>query len=225
MSFHQRLISETAAEQRYLLAAPLIGQCFSGALTLDHYVAFLLQAFHHVKHTVPLLMATGARLPDDKEWLRVAVGEYIDEETGHQEWVLNDLAACGYDKEVARHAQPHATTELMVAYAWDMVSRINPLGFFGMVHVLEGTSIDLADKAADALRSRLGLPREAFTYLYSHGALDQQHVKFFQGLMNRITDAREQDLIIHAARMFYRLYGDLFRGIDPNHGVPVLKRS
>ena len=225
MSFYQRLNSDTAGGRQYLLAAPIIAQVFSGEITLDHYVSFLVQAFHHVKHTVPLLMATGARLPDEKEWLRVAIGEYIDEETGHQEWILNDIAACGYDKESARVCRPHASTELMVAYAYDMVARINPLGFFGMVHVLEGTSISIAEKAADAIRERLNLPRKAFSYLYSHGALDQDHIKFFEGLMNRITDEKEQDQIIHAANMFFQLYGNIFRSISTAHGIPVFEEK
>ncbi len=222
MNFYQRLTIETAAARQHVLGAPIIARCFRGEVVLDDYVGFLAQAFHHVKHTVPLLMGTGARLPDDKEWLRVAIGEYIEEETGHHEWVLNDIAACGYDKEAVRHSKPAPATELMVAYAWDLVQRVGPLGFFGMVHVLEGTSISIADKAADAIRTKLQLPRQAFSYLYSHGALDQEHVKFFEGLMNRISDPREQEQIIHAANMFYKLYGDMLRGIVPEHGVPRL---
>lgn len=220
MSFYQRLLRETATARQHVFDAPVIARCFRGEIVLDDYVGFLVQAFHHVKHTVPLLMATGARLPDDKEWLREAIGEYIEEETGHHEWVLNDIAACGYDKEAARVCRPSPATELMVAYAWDMVQRVGPIGFFGMVHVLEGTSISMADKAADAIRSTLQLPRRAFSYLYSHGALDQDHVKFFEGLMDRIVDTREQDHIIHAANMFYKLYGDMLRGIGPAHGIP-----
>ena len=48
-----------------------------------------------VRHTVPLLMACGARLPERLEWLREAIAEYIEEEIGHQEWILNDIRACG----------------------------------------------------------------------------------------------------------------------------------
>ena len=219
MNFYERLMNETVAAREHVLGAPVIARCFKGDITLDDYVSFLVQAFHHVKHTVPLLMATGARLPASKEWLRVAVGEYIEEETGHHEWVLNDIAACGYDKEAARASQPAPATELMVAYAWDMVQRVEPLGFFGMVHVLEGTSISIADKAADAIREQLQLPRNAFSYLYSHGSLDQEHVKFFAGLMNRIVKFDEQQRIIHAARMFFRLYGDVLRSVGKPHGI------
>ena len=33
-----------------------------GDVSLDTYVAFLTEAYHHVRHTVPLLMACGSRL-------------------------------------------------------------------------------------------------------------------------------------------------------------------
>lgn len=222
MQFFEKLVNETELERAGLLSAPIIARCFSGDINTDDYVAFLAQAFHHVRHTVPLLMAVGSRLPAEKEWLREAIAEYIEEEIGHQEWILNDIQACGYDSEFVRHSAPAVTTELMVAYAYDMVQRVNPLGFFGMVHVLEGTSIALADQVANTVRSHLNLPRNAFSYLYSHGSLDQEHVKFFEGLMNRITDPREQQLIIHACRVFYKLYGNIFRGLTPDHEIPLV---
>lgn len=211
MSFYERLQSETQDERNFLLSSPIIGRCLSGDITLDDYVEFLTQAYHHVKHTVPLLMAAGSRLPADKEWLREAVAEYIEEELGHQEWILNDIAACGYDKEQVRHSTPAPATELMIAYAYDMINRVNPVGFFGMVLVLEGTSVTTADRAAGAIKQALGLPAKAFSYLRSHGALDQDHIKFFESLMNRINDATDQQLVIHSAKMFYRLYADIFR--------------
>jgi pyrroloquinoline quinone (PQQ) biosynthesis protein C len=208
-----RLNSETAEDREFLLTSPIIRRCLDGDISLHDYVAFLTQAFHHVKHTVPLLMATGARIAEEKEWLREAVAEYIEEELGHQEWILNDIAACGFDKEDARNSMPGNATEVMVAYAYDTVNRGNPVGFFGMVHVLEGTSVTTADKAADAIKAALGLPEKAFSYLRSHGALDIEHCAFFESLMARITDVDDQDCIIHNARMFYRLYANIFRSL------------
>lgn len=213
MSFHDTLVQHTQSAAATLQSAAIIQNALRGEITRAEYVAFLTEAYHHVKHTVPLLMAAGARLPEDKEWLREAVAEYISEEVGHQEWILNDLAACGVDKEAVRHGRPALATELMVAYAYDTIQRGNPLGFFGMVHVLEGTSIAIADRAADAIAEATGLPRKAFTYLRSHGGLDVEHVKFFKGLMDRISDPAEQDVILHAASVFFRLYGDIFRSL------------
>ncbi|HHA19063.1 MAG: biliverdin-producing heme oxygenase [Gammaproteobacteria bacterium] len=213
MNFYDLLQTETAAARAGLFTAPIINKSLSGDITLDNYIAFLTEAYHHVKHTTPLLMAVGSRLPEEKEWLRNAVAEYIEEELGHQEWILNDIAACGADKEAVRHGKPAIETELMIAYAYDMVQRVNPVGFFGMVHVLEGTSVTTADQAADGIQLALGLPNKAFSYLRSHGALDQEHIKFFEGLMNQIESEQEQELIVHTANVFYKLYGDIFRGL------------
>ena len=213
MNFFDQLQTETEQQRVELFSAPIITRALQGDVTTDDYIAFLSQAYHHVKHTVPLLMATGSRLPEELEWLRVGVGEYIEEETGHQEWVLNDVAACGADKEQVRRSKPNLATELMVSYAYDTVHRINPLGFFGMVHVLEGTSISLADSAADNIRRALSLPKDAFSYLYSHGSLDQDHVEFFKGLMNRIDRPEDQAQIVDSAKVFYKLYGDIFRSL------------
>ena len=213
MNFFDQLQTETEQQRAELFSAPIITRALQGDVTTDDYIAFLSQAYHHVKHTVPLLMATGSRLPEELEWLRVGVGEYIEEETGHQEWVLNDVAACGADKEQVRRSKPNLATELMVSYAYDTVHRINPLGFFGMVHVLEGTSISLADSAADNIRSALSLPKDAFSYLYSHGSLDQDHVEFFKRLMNRIDRPEDQAQIVDSAKVFYKLYGDIFRSL------------
>ena len=44
-------------------------------------------------------MAAGSRIPENQEWLRTALAEYVEEELGHQEWILNDIEACGFDKE------------------------------------------------------------------------------------------------------------------------------
>ncbi|MDT0635877.1 iron-containing redox enzyme family protein [Spectribacter hydrogenoxidans] len=213
MTFYARLQSETEAERTYLRAAPIIGAVFEGWVTPESYLAFLTQAYHHVKHTEPLLMACGSRLPARLEWLREALGEYIEEEMGHQEWILKDIAMIGGDAEAVRHGTPAMATELMTAYAYHVIDRGNPVGFFGMVNVLEGTSIELATPAAEIIRKQLGLPRDAFTYLDTHGTLDQDHIKFFEKLMNRLEDPDDQAAVVHTARIIYRLYGDMFRGL------------
>jgi pyrroloquinoline quinone (PQQ) biosynthesis protein C len=209
-SFYARLQEATRPARSGLLSVPQLVRGARGNISRETYIAFLVQAYHHVRHTVPLLMACGSRLAARQEWLREAVATYIQEETGHQEWILDDIRACGVDPEPYRYGIPNASTELMVAYAYDTINRGNPVGFFGMVFVLEGTSIALATQAAGAIRTALQLPPEAFSYLTSHGALDIGHMDFFQALMNRIEDTADQQAIIHTADMMYRLYGDVF---------------
>ncbi len=211
MSFHDELLAQTQDARAGLISVPIIQSALGGQIAREDYIAFLGQAYHHVRHTVPLLMACGARLPARLEWLRTAIGEYIEEEMGHQEWILDDLVACGADRATCAASEPSLATELMVSYAYDTIARGNPVGFFGMVLVLEGTSVALATRAANTIQTSLGLPRNAFSYLLSHGDLDVEHAGFFEGLMNRLEDPGDKQAVIHAARRFYVLYGDIFR--------------
>jgi len=213
MSHYQQLQQATAAERATLLSAPIIGAAMSGQVNRQQYIAFLQRAFHHVKHTVPLLMACGARLPDSQEWLRTAVAHYIEEEIGHHEWILNDIAAAGGDAEAVRHSQPDFDTDVMVAYAYDTVMRRNPVGLFGMVYVLEGTSVSLASNAAGTLAKALDLPASAFSYLSSHGALDIEHMGHFENLVNKLDNPLDRLAVEDGAKVFFRLYGDVFRSI------------
>ena len=215
MDFFSQLQAATDSERQEFLGAPVIQQTLNGVVALETYIAFLGEAYHHVKHTVPLLMTCGGRLPERVNWLRTAVAEYIAEEIGHEEWILNDIKASGGDAEAVRNGQPGMATELIVAYAYDTVQRNNPVGFFGMVFVLEGTSIALATRAAEITRTALGLPQQAFSYLESHGTLDLEHMQFFEKLMNRISAAEDRQTIIHVAKVFYHLYGNIFRALPP----------
>lgn len=213
MSFFDELQSATAAQRQALYATPVIRDALAGQVSLEGYRAFLTQAYYHVRHTVPLMMACGARLPVRLEWLRAAVCEYIDEEYGHEQWILNDITACGGDADSVRDGQPSLPIELMVSFLYDLIARGNPVGLFGMVNVLEGTSIALATQAAGAIREGLQLPPTAFSYLSTHGSLDIGHMDNYRDLMNRLDQPADQQAVIHASKVVYQLYADMFRGL------------
>jgi len=213
MTPFEQLTTATALERAQLLSNPMIQRALAGQIDRATYVNFLAQAYYHVSHTVPLLMLTGARLPQRLDWMRGAMAHYIEEEQGHELWILQDIAACGADPATIKAAGPGLAAELMVAYAYDSVQRIDPIRMLGMVHVLEGTSVALATTAADALQASLLLPDQAFVYLRSHGTLDLEHVDFFAGLVNRL-DSDELAQVIESARRFFWLYGNIFRELE-----------
>ncbi|MEE4817500.1 iron-containing redox enzyme family protein [Pseudomonas alliivorans] len=211
MSFFQTLQDATQQERETLFNLPIIRQALQGQVSVESYRAFLSQAYYHVRHTVPLMMACGARLPSRLEWLRAAVCEYIEDEYGHERWILDDLRACGGNADAVRDGSPAMPIELMIAYLYDLIARGNPVGLFGMVNVLEGTSIALATHAADSIREHLQLPAAAFSYLSSHGSLDVGHMETFRALMDRLDDPQDQAAVIHTSKIVYRLYTDMFR--------------
>lgn len=224
MSFFEDLIADTASERAAFAAIPQIRDGLQGRISRETYIAYLAQAYHHVRHTVPLMRLTHDRLGGDRARYKTALEEYIAEETGHEQWILNDIRAAGGDPDETVRNGPNAATEFMVAYAYDYVGRVAPMGFFGMVFVLESVSIQLASLGADAVRGSLGLPQSAFTYLVSHGALDQDHIAFLKTLLDGVEDAEDRAAITHMARRMFGLFGDLFRSI-PHYVAPELELS
>lgn len=223
--FHEQLASRTAAGREYLTSAPIIRRALAGQIGRDEYIAFLTQAFHHVRHTVPLMMAVGSRLPSRLDWLRKEIIHYTEEEEGHEQWILNDIAAAGGDASAVERGSPSTATDAMVAYAYDTAMRRNPAGFFGMVFVLEGASIALACDAADRIQASLQLPNKAMTYLRSHGQLDQQHVQDLYAILNRFDDEQDRTAVERCAQVMFRLYGNVFRELDERPAVSTAWRA
>jgi pyrroloquinoline quinone (PQQ) biosynthesis protein C len=214
MTFFSDLTESTATERNALLSTPVIVDCLAGRVDLQTYTAFLTEAYHHVKHTVPLLMACGSRLPERHAWLRDGLVEYIDEEHGHEQWILDDIAACGGDPDFAVAHGPSLATELMVSFVYDQIARVNPVSLFGMVFVLEGTSVSIATNAAKIIRRQLDLPKRALKYLLSHGSVDQKHIGDFERIVNRFDNPEDQRAVVHTARVVFTLYAGVFRGLE-----------
>lgn len=213
MPFFDRLVDETRDAQARFAMTPQLIAGLTGRISRADYVAYLTQAYHHVRHTVPLMQAARARLDHDP-MLVEALDDYIAEETGHEQWILDDIAAAGGDAAAVAASAPAPATAAMVDHAYRVIRTGNPAAFFGMVFVLEGTSIAMASHGASAVRQALGLPPEAFRYLTSHGALDQDHMKFFERLMNRIEGPGDQAAIVAMARDMFGLFGGVFAGIE-----------
>lgn len=216
MTFYERLVEETQISRQALYSVPQLIDGMEGNISKETYIAYLTQAYHHVSHTVPFLFTMGSLLPMDKKWLQKAIIEYLEEEQGHEEWILNDIEAAGGDKQVARDSTPSLETQNLIAYNYDYMKRKNPIGFLGMVFMLESTSTQIANKGANAVKESLGLKNKAFSYLYSHGELDISHMKFFEETVNKIKDEKDQEAIIEVAQNTFRLFANLLSAIPHN---------
>ncbi|MEG3158894.1 AMP-binding protein [Sphingomonas sp. LB2R24] len=82
--FFDRLVSETREAQARFAMTPQLIAGMTGRITRADYIAYLTEALHHVRHTVPLMQEARARL-SHRPVLVAALDEYIEEETGHEE--------------------------------------------------------------------------------------------------------------------------------------------
>src|SRR6202140_4030000 len=212
MSFYDRLMAETSKDRDAFLAIPIVQRAIRNGAPRGLYLDFLAEAYHHVKHTFPLLALAASRTLDER--YQEALVEYMEEERGHEKWILDDIHALGGDPDTVRDGQGRPACRIMVGYAYYAIEHISPYAFLGSVHVLEGMSVLLADQVADAMKASLGLESDTgFTYLRSHGSLDAEHVAFFRTLVDGFDDPKTQRIIVDNAAVFYRLYGAIFQDL------------
>ena len=214
VSAFQQLLQQTTTARQTFVDLPLIRDVLKNGASKGLYLDFLGQAYHHVRSTAPLLALAAARCGADDHLYQAALFEYIEEERGHELWILEDIHAMGGNSEKVRRSAPRFPCKIMVGHAYYLVDRVSPYGLLGMVHVLEGMAVALAGKAVSALRESIGATYEGgFKYLTTHGDLDVHHSEFFENLVNQI-NRRHLPVVTEAAGDFYALYGELFRDLD-----------
>lgn len=212
MPMYDRLLAETAAARDHLLARPIIQRAMREGVSREAYLAYLTQAYHHVKLGVPLLALAAGRAQD--EALRYGLYEYIEEEKGHEHWILEDIEALGGDVAKARDAKPNLPARAMIGYVHYAVEHVSAWSVLGLSHVLENTAVSVADLVAGRIQQSLGGGAGGFKYLQTHGAVDGEHVIFFEKLVNRIDDPRDAAAVIDTAEVVFRLFGDMFDAIE-----------
>ncbi len=212
MTPFDRLYVETAEARERFLSIPLVKQALTAGGSKQLYVGFLTEAYHHVKHTFPLLALASAKTRDER--YQSALVEYMNEERGHEKWILDDIHAMGGDARAVAQGKPGMACQVMVGYAYYAIEWISPYAMLGMVHVLEGLSVMLAGKVAGAVQRSLGADGAAgFSYLHTHGSLDVEHTALFRNLIDGFEDRETLDIVIEAARVMYRLYGAIFEDL------------
>ena len=70
-----------------------------------------------------------------------------------------------------------------------------------------------ATQAAGTIQRTLALPDSAFSYLSSHGALDQDHILFLKQLLDGVSDIDDRAAIVHMAKVMFGLFGGVFASI------------
>ena len=215
MTFYDVLTAETSKERESFLNIQLVKNAIRDGAPLSLYIDFLSEAYHHVKHTFSLLALAASKTRDER--YQDALVEYMKEERGHEKWILDDIRDLGGDVDPVVKRGPGMPCRIMVGYAYYAIEHVSPYAMLGSVHVLEGMSVLLADRVADAMKASLGTHTEAgFSYLRSHGSLDMEHVAFFRKLVDGFEDPQAQRIIIESSKIFYRLYGDIFRDLGAN---------
>src|SRR5258708_22408800 len=91
MSFFITLVEMTDASRRDLEMVPKVHSMIHHGLALAEYRAFLHDLYHIVWNFCPTMAAAAARCDDRFRDVRYELYERIEEEKGHEAWVLEDI--------------------------------------------------------------------------------------------------------------------------------------
>jgi hypothetical protein len=153
------------------------------------YPRYLVCTHTVIRSSVPLMVAARDAARDDLR-RRAAAGDpdaassvsghlatyldrHIPEETGHDDWLLDDLARIGVPPQDALDHIPAPSVAGLVGAQYYYISHYRPVALLGYIGLLEG--YPPTEELARSVASRTGYPIDAFRTLRKHANLDPHH--------------------------------------------------
>lgn len=141
---------------------------------------FLIQA-HCLTRNGLTLMAVArdrARLaaPDDEVARNLAdyLQVHLEEELGHDLWLLDDIRSLGFEEQAVLQAQPCAALIDLIGAQYFWMMHVHPVAIMGYLILMEGYA-PLASQLED-IKERTGAPASAFRCLKRHADDDPEHL-------------------------------------------------
>ena len=212
MSFFITLVEMTDANRRELETVPKVNSMIHHGLSLAEYKAFLHDLYHIVWHFCPVMAAAAARCSDRFREVRYDLYDRIEEEKGHETWVLEDIEAIGGDVASARAHPPSAPVQAMIAFNYFGAERVHPCSVLGMLYMLEVVSSVYGGRVSDSIARTLGRNVDAggFRFLTSHATMDLDHMAKLNKLVKKIDDPDAQESIVNSTRVNFYQFGRMF---------------
>lgn len=210
MSFFITLVEMTDASRRELETLDTVHAMIHRGLPLEEYRAFLHDLYHIVWHFCPIMAAAAARCDDRHRDVRYELYARIEEEKGHESWVMDDILAMGGMAEGARSRAPSLPVQAMIAFNYYSAERVHPCSVLGMLYMLEVVSSVYGGRVADSIARSLGRAVDAggFQFLSSHATMDIDHMAKLNRLIKTIDDPLAQESIVNSTRVnFYQFSG------------------
>lgn len=212
MSFFIKLIEMTDASRCELEAIPKMTAMLNYGLKREEYNAFLHDLYHIVWHFCPAMASAASRCDDRFRNVRYELYERIEEEKGHETWVLEDVEAMGGDVARVRSHRPSPPVQCMIAFNYFCAERAHPCSILGMLYSLEVIASVYAATLSQSIAKALGRDMDGpgFKFLLSHSTMDLDHVAKLNVLVKTIDDPVAQESIVNATRVNFYQFGRMF---------------
>jgi hypothetical protein len=168
------------------------------------YPDYLIALHGVVRASVPLMEDALRRSREIAGGDAVAAGmleyleRHIEEERGHDQWLLEDLEILGVRAVEVWARAPVDSTARAVGAQYYWIRHDHPVALLGYVAVVEGRppSVEFLDGTIETT----GLPRSAFRTLYGHAQTDVGHGNDLRALLDRLPlQPRHESLLVRSA--------------------------
>lgn len=199
LPFFADLITRTDEARREFDTNPVILEYVGNGMSVDRYRNLLLELYHVVWHFNPVCAAAASRVPDAQRQVRYFLYEHMHEESGHEEWVINDLEAVGVGRAQVLSHRPAVHTLALTGYNYWAADRRHPCAVLGMMYALEVLASVYGGTFSLAIRDSLLLQGDrGISFISSHATMDAEHMVALRHVLNTIDDHEAREAIVES---------------------------
>jgi len=214
LPFFADLITRTDEARREFETNPIVLDAVANGMPLARYRSLLLELYHLVWHFNPVCAAAASRVPDKLRQVRYFLYEHMHEESGHEQWVMNDLEAVGVGQPTLLAHQPSVSTLAVVGYNYWAADRRDPCSVLGMMYTLEVIASVYGGTFAEAIRGSLLLEGErGVSFISSHATMDAGHMAELRQVLNTIEDDAAREAIVESTLVNFHHFTRMFEAI------------
>jgi pyrroloquinoline quinone (PQQ) biosynthesis protein C len=214
LPFFADLVTRTDEDRRGFENHPVVMDAVAKGMSVERYRALLLELYHVVWHFNPICAAAASRLDDNFSGVRYFLYEHMQEESGHETWVLNDLEAVGVAPAVTRAHGPSVNTLALNGYNYSAADRRHPASVLGMLYALEVIASVYGGPFASAIREALLLDGDrGVSFIDSHATMDAKHMAELRTVLNLVKDDAARDAIAESVKVNFHHFTRIIEAI------------
>jgi len=213
-AFFMELVSRTDEARREFETNSRVLDIVANGLSLERYRRLLLELYHVVWHFNPTCAAAACRITDQHRDVRYFLYDHMNEEKGHEEWVLNDLQVVGVSGEQAHAYEPTLVMLGLNGYNYWSADRRHPCSVLGMLYALEVVASVYGGQMTAAITESLLLEGDrGISFISSHATLDAEHLADLRVVLNKIEDELAQAAVIESTVFNFHQFGRVLESV------------
>lgn len=214
LPFFVDLVTRTDEARREFETNPVVLEAVANGMSVERYRKLLLELYHVVWHFNPVCAAAASRVPDSHRQVRYYLYEHMHEESGHEEWVMNDLEAVGVGHAATRSYSAGIHTLAVNGYNYWSADRRHPCSVLGMMYALEVIASVYGGPFSSAIRESLLLEGErGVSFISSHATMDAEHMADLRKLLNTVNDEAARDAVVESTLVNFHHFTRMFESV------------